>query len=161
MLSVNLRKNLEIGKDSSDEKISEIESVKLTEWLIFKIKTIYGRSVFEGDTPEEASAIRKEWQDLVVSIGKKGVLATIDYLLSGHHAVPSFPPAPVEFKKCYRSHVSRTVTKISFQQHSEPLTKEQKQMGYQCIKEILVGLKTGCLGGNIQNLMYSKSQLNH
>ncbi len=47
------------------------------EWLIFKIKIIYGWSVFEGDSPDEASAIRQEWQDLVIKIGKKGVLATI------------------------------------------------------------------------------------
>lgn len=143
MPSGNLMKNLETEKANSHKQISESELINLTEWLIFKMKIIYGRAVFEGDSPEEASAIRQEWQDLVLNIGKKGVLATVDYLLSGHHAVPSFPPSPVEFRKCYRVHVSPSFMKVTFQKDSAPLTKEQKQMGCQSIKEILAGLKTG------------------
>jgi hypothetical protein len=152
-------KNLETGKANGHEQLSELELINLTEWLIFKIKIIYGRPIFEGDTPEEASAIRQEWQDLVLNIGKKGVLATVDYYLSGHHAVPSFPPSPVEFRKCYRIHVSPPATKVTFQKDLAPLTKEQKQMGCQSIKDILVGLKTGCLGGNIQSLRLSKKAI--
>jgi hypothetical protein len=146
-------KNLEIGNEASHKALSEFDLINLTEWLIFKIKIIYGRPIFEGDTPEEASAIRQEWQDLTLKIGKKGVLATIDYFLSGHHAVPSFPPSPVEFRKCYRLHISSSLTKGEFQKKSPPLTREQKQIGYQRIKELLDELKTGCLGGktNIKN----------
>jgi hypothetical protein len=144
----NLMKSLETEKENSNKQLSESEIINLTEWLIFKMKIIYGRAVFEGDNPEEASAIRQEWQDLVLNIGKKGVLATVDYLLSGHHAVPSFPPSPVEFRKCYRINVSPSVMKVTFQTDLAPLTKEQKQMGCQSIKEILTGLKTGCFVGN-------------
>ena len=144
-------KNLETEKDNSHKQLSELETINLTEWLIFKIKVIYGRSVFEGDNPTEASAIRQEWQDLVFSVGKKGVLATVDYLLSGHHAVPSFPPSPVEFKKCYRVHVSASIVKELVQKDVAPLTKAQRERGYQSIKEILVGLKSGGFVGNSIN----------
>ena len=151
MPSGSLMKNLEMERDNGHEQLSELELMNLTEWLIFKIKIIYGRAIFEGDSPEEASTIRQEWQDLVLNIGKKGVLATIDYFLSGHQAVPSYPPSPVEFRKCYRTHVSPSVAKVTFQKDSAPLTKEQKQMGQQSIKEILARLKTGCFGGNNTN----------
>src|SRR3990167_9491513 len=114
--SVNSMKSLETEKAVVNEPLSEVESVNLTEWLIFKIKIIYGRPIFEGDSPEEASAIRHEWQDLVLKIGKNGVLATIDFLLSGHHAVPSFPPSSVEFRKCYRTYTSPAVIKETYQE---------------------------------------------
>jgi len=151
MPSDSLMKNLEAEKANSHKQLSEIETINLTEWMIFKIKVIYGRAVFEGDNPTEASAIRQEWQDLVFSIGKKGVLATVDYLLSGHHAVPSFPPSPVEFRKCYRMHVSASVVKEVVQKDVAPLTKAQREMGYQSIKEILVGLKKGYFPENSIN----------
>ena len=140
-------KSLETENELADQKPSKLDLINLTEWLIFKIKIIYGRPIFEGDTPVEASAIRQEWQDLVLKIGKKGVLATIDYFLSGHHAAPSFPPSPVEFRKCYRTHVSPTLTKEDFQKKSPPLTKEQKQIVYQRIQKLLGELKTGYLVG--------------
>lgn len=149
--SDSLMKSLETENDNSHKHLSAPEAINLTEWLIFKIKVIYGRAVFEGDNPTEASAIRQEWQDLVVSIGKKGVLATVDYLLSGHHAVPTFPPSPVEFRKCYRMHVSASVVKEIIQSYLAPLTKAQRERGYQSIKEILVCLKTGGFVGNSIN----------
>ncbi len=144
-------KSLETEKDNSHKHLSEQEAINLTEWLIFKVKVIYGRAVFEGDNPTEASAIRQEWQDLVSSIGKKGVLATVDYFLSGHHAVPSFPPSPVEFRKCYRMHVSASVVKEVVQKDVASLTKAQRERGYQSIKEILVGLKSGDFVGKSIN----------
>ncbi len=144
MRSDNLMKSSETGKVNSQKHSSESDLINFTEWLIFKVKIIYGRGLFEGDTPEEASAIRQEWQDLVLNIGKKGVLSTIDYLLSGHHGVPTFPPSPVEFRKCYRINISPSVINGTFQKDSAPLTEEQKQKGCQSIKQILVGLKTGC-----------------
>ncbi len=147
MPSSNLIKNSEIGQKISPEKPSEFETINLTEWLIFKIKIIYGRPIFEGDSPEEATAIRQEWQDLVLKIGKKGVLGTIDYLLSGHHAVPSFPPSPVEFRKCYRTHISASARKDEFEK-SLPLTIEQKQVAQESIKKILEALKRGCFERN-------------
>lgn len=134
-------KSSEAGTDLCNEKLSELEAVNLTEWLIFKIKIIYGRPVFEGDSSDEASAIRQEWQDLVNKIGKKGVLATIDYFLSGHHAVPSFPPSPVEFRKCYRAHVSPSLIKETVKQASPFLTNEQRQVGCEKLKELLGQLK--------------------
>lgn len=105
-------KSLEAEDEVREEKLSDLEVINFTEWLIFKIKIIYSRSIFEGDNPTEASAIRQEWQDLVHKIGKQGVLGTIDYLLSGHHSVPSFPPSIVEFRKCYRTHVAPTLSKL-------------------------------------------------
>ena len=140
-------KNLETEKAVVNEPLSEVESVNLTEWLIFKIKIIYGRPIFEGDSPEEASAIRHEWQDLVLKIGKNGVLATIDFLLSGHHAVPSFPPSSVEFRKCYRTYTSPSVMKETYQEKEALLTKEQRQIGCQKIGELLSTLKIGYLKG--------------
>ncbi len=134
-------KNLEAGTDLCNQKLSELEAVNLTEWLIFKIKIIYGRPVFEGDSPDEASAIRQEWQDLVLKIGKKGVLATIEYFLSGHHAVPSFPPSPVEFRKCYRTHVSPSLVKEKVQHESLLITSEQREVGCKKLKELLGQLK--------------------
>lgn len=148
MLSGSLIKNSEIGEELNKETLSEVEALNLTEWLIFKIKIIYGRSIFEGDTPEEASAIRQEWQDLVAKIGKKGVLGTIDYLLSGHNLVPSFPPSPVEFRKCYRIHVSPSLRNgdvITKQKRISNGIKEENQDGYKQFQELLKKLKPGYL----------------
>lgn len=144
MPSDNLMKNSEKEQEIHNPKLSELDAINLTEWLIFKIKIIYGRSIFEGDNPDEALAIRQEWQDLVGKVGKKGVLGTIEYLLSGHHGVPSFPPSPVEFRKCYRTHVSPSLTKgfvITHQKKVPILTKEQNQDGYKKFQELVKKLK--------------------
>lgn len=133
-------KSLEAEDEVREEKLSDLEVINFTEWLIFKIKIIYSRSIFEGDNPTEASAIRQEWQDLVHKIGKQGVLGTIDYLLSGHHSVPSFPPSIVEFRKCYRTHVAPTLSKlhvIKKQKNPSDLPKEQNQEGYKQFQELL------------------------
>ena len=137
-------KNSEVENEINDKKISELDIVELTEWLIFKIKIIYGRPIFEGNNSDEASAIRQEWHDLVRKIGKKGILATIDYLLSGHHAVPSFPPSSVEFTKCYRIHVSPFIVNTAPEgQHRELPTsnKQGRQEGYQQFKEFVKTFK--------------------
>lgn len=144
MQSSNLMKNSEVEDEVREEKLSDLEVINFTEWLIFKIKIIYSRSIFEGDNPTEASAIRQEWQDLVRKIGKQGVLGTIDYLLSGHHSVPSFPPSTVEFRKCYRTHVAPTLSKlhvIKKQKNPSDLPKEQNQEGYKQFQELLKKLK--------------------
>lgn len=141
-------KSLEAEDEVREEKLSDLEVINFTEWLIFKIKIIYSRSIFEGDNPTEASAIRQEWQDLVHKIGKQGVLGTIDYLLSGHHSVPSFPPSIVEFRKCYRTHVAPTLSKlhvIKKQKNPSDLPKEQNQEGYKQFQELLKKLKPSYL----------------
>ncbi|HDP0034309.1 TPA: hypothetical protein ACJT8N_001148 [Legionella pneumophila] len=141
-------KNSEVEDEVREEKLSDLEVINFTEWLIFKIKIIYSRSIFEGDNPTEASAIRQEWQDLVRKIGKQGVLGTIDYLLSGHHSVPSFPPSTVEFRKCYRTHVAPTLSKlhvIKKQKNPSDLPKEQNQEGYKQFQELLKKLKPSYL----------------
>lgn len=147
-------KSSETGKEECNAKLSESEEIKLAEGLIFKIKVIYSRPIFEGDTPEEALAIRKEWQDLVSNIGKKGVLATIDYLLSGHHAVPSFPPSPLEFRKCYRVHVAPSLREevvVTKQQNSSGQKNIQSGEGYQKFQELVKKLKSGYLEAKNNN----------
>ena len=136
------------------EKLSEVETIDLAEGLIFKIKIIYSRPIFEGDTPEEALAIRQEWQDLVAKIGKKGVLATIDYLLSGHHAVPSFPPSPMEFRKCYRVHVASSLRgdiEVTKQQNTTVLKNIHRGEGYQKFQELVKKLRPGYLESKSNN----------
>lgn len=148
MQSSNLMKNLEVEDEVREAKLSDLEVINLTEWLIFKIKIIYSRTIYEGDNPTEASAIRQEWQDLVCKIGKQGVIGTIDYLLSGHHSVPSFPPSPVEFRKCYRTHVAPSVSKVNVirkQKNLSNLPKEQNQEGYKQFQELLKKLKPSYL----------------
>ncbi|WP_133141066.1 hypothetical protein [Legionella quateirensis] len=148
MLSDDLMKNSETEQEIHNPRLSELDAINLTEWLIFKIKILYGRSIFEGDNPEEAFAIRQEWQDLVTKIGKKGVLGTIDYLLSGHHSVPSFPPSPVEFRKCYRTHVSPSLMQgcvVSTQKKLPVLRGEEHQAGYLKFQELVKKLKPNYL----------------
>lgn len=133
-------KSLDVEKETNEQKLSEPDAINLTEWLIFKIKIIYGRPVFEGDNEDEAVAIRQEWQDVVCKIGKKGVLATIDYILSGHHTVPSFPPSPLEFRKCYRAQVSPYLAKkyVTVSKNCLPrLTTTKEQEGYKTFQKFL------------------------
>lgn len=147
MQSGSLMKNFGTGVEPI-KKISELEAVNLTEWLIFKIKVIYGRPIFEGDNPDEARAIRQEWQDLTAKLGRNGVLATIDYLLSGHQTVPSYPPSPVEFKKCYRIHVASSIsTTDAIKQHNQiaKQIKTQNGEGYKQFQELLIKLNPGYL----------------
>ena len=73
---------------------------------MFKLKIIYGRSVFSGDNATEIKEIRNSWRELVNKIGKLGILKTVDYLISGHASVPSYPPSIVEFHKCYKTYVA-------------------------------------------------------
>lgn len=153
MLSDNLMRNSE-EKESPNEELSEADALNLAEWLIFKIKVIYGRCIFEGDTADEALAIRQEWHDLVYKIGKKGILATIDFLLSGHNTVPSFPPSPVEFRKCYRIHVAPFIAKayvVSQQKRLSIKTKDLNQDGYKKFQELLKKMKPSYLENKGKN----------
>lgn len=143
-----MMKSSDVGKEINEQKLSELDAINLTEWLIFKIKIIYGRPVFEGDNEVEAVAIRQEWHDVVCKIGKKGVLATIDYILSGHYTVPSFPPSPIEFRKCYRGQVSPFLTKnyvTTRKEYLPRLTTVKQQDGYKTFQKFLNQLKQGYL----------------
>lgn len=144
MPSDSLTTNFETENEITNNQVSEFETINLTEWLIFKLKIMYGRSIFEGDNPDEALAVRQEWQDLVRKIGKKGVLATIDFFLSGHNTVPSFPPSPIEFRKCFRMYILPLTSKayVMTQQKKLPVqAKERNQEGYKKFKELVRKLK--------------------
>ena len=80
--------------------------MQLTEWLLQRLKIMYGGKIYEGDNPTEAKLVREVWWEVVASLGRKTVMGTVDYLLSGHASVPSYPPSAVEFKKAAKTHVT-------------------------------------------------------
>tara|TARA_R110002072_G_scaffold294858_1_gene465341 strand:+ start:1247 stop:1633 length:387 start_codon:yes stop_codon:yes gene_type:complete len=77
----------------------------LTEWLLTKLKALYAGKIYEGTTQKSSKELRLAWAQIISSMGRDSVLATYDFLQSGHEAIPNFAPSPVEFKKLAQVHV--------------------------------------------------------
>jgi len=77
----------------------------LSEWLLTKLKALYAGKIYQGTTDKASKELRLAWAEIINSMGQEAVLATYNFLQSGHDAIPNFAPSPIEFKKLAQIHV--------------------------------------------------------
>lgn len=100
-----------------------------TEWLLFKLKLIYGGKFYEGENPHEANGIREIWQEIVSDLGRELLLEIVKYFLSGEESVPNFAPSPAVFMKIVRAEFCYSYSnRISYAQAAIAAANKQKKL---------------------------------